>query len=233
MSLFRVLKSTLKFSFKKFPLVWGRSWKVMVPLVVIFKFTEATLERMANVDGYEDVIVLRVMLLLLGLLWTAACVLIIPVYSYDIVKKRPTRLWNHTCVHSNQLIIESLRSFSSALLWSYLLVIPGIVRSIRLYFVPFVVQFDDDYFRGKKDALKESNGIIKGKTWLVIFYLIFLLLLSSPASILGSFFSSLENPIYFGFISLFVLMTEIISNTALLRFYLILKRLRSLNATHV
>lgn len=75
--------------------------------------------------------------------------------------------------HFQQGFIEYLRGFISVGLHMLLLIIPGIIRWIRLVFTVLVSAFDPQYQAGKVDALKESSRLTKG----VLFPLFFLLLL--------------------------------------------------------
>ena len=53
------------------------------------------------------------------------------------------------------------------ILWGLLLIIPGLFKQIRWYFVPFVVITDKKYQSGEVDALDRSNSLINGITLLV------------------------------------------------------------------
>src|SRR5690606_15340708 len=51
------------------------------------------------------------------------------------------------------------------LLYSLLFLIPGLVKMIRLIFVPLVVMIYRPYHEGKVDALKESSRLTMGAFW--------------------------------------------------------------------
>lgn len=57
---------------------------------------------------------------------------------------------------------ENLRVYGQALLGSYLLILPGIIRFLRCSFVPFIVCFETKYDLGEIDALELSRKISKG-----------------------------------------------------------------------
>ena len=63
------------------------------------------------------------------------------------------------------LILEGLRAFAQVLMFLLLLIIPGIFKYVRFYFVPLVVLFDSEYDHGSVDALEKSNALVKGITF--------------------------------------------------------------------
>ncbi|MEZ0391319.1 MAG: hypothetical protein ACAH59_03825 [Pseudobdellovibrionaceae bacterium] len=72
-----------------------------------------------------------------------------------------------------QSLIEQMRSWGSIMLWSFLLILPGLYRFLQLLFVPFVVCFDSIYQVGDRDALQTSRALAKGQLLklLVLFFL--------------------------------------------------------------
>lgn len=77
------------------------------------------------------------------------------------------------------LTAESLRVLASVILWSLLLIIPGIFKQIRYFFVPFVVLFDSEYQASRRDALNRSNELVRGITLpfvalVIVYVLIFI-----------------------------------------------------------
>lgn len=77
------------------------------------------------------------------------------------------------------MVIETLRAWGKILLWSLLLIIPGLIRYITYVMVPFVVVQSDAYERGQQDALETSTRVFKRK-WLSILGLILLFHLMIP-----------------------------------------------------
>lgn len=61
--------------------------------------------------------------------------------------------------HASDLVREQLRAFGSIMMWSLLLILPGLVRLFELAFLPWVVCFDSEYQAGRRDALKESRRV--------------------------------------------------------------------------
>jgi hypothetical protein len=71
-------------------------------------------------------------------------------------------------------LIEVLRAWGKSFLWSFLLIIPGLIRFAQYFFVPFVVCFDPAYQRGEVDALTRSQEISRGRTlWLIALLFLF------------------------------------------------------------
>lgn len=81
-----------------------------------------------------------------------------------------------------QMIIESLRAWGSTFLWTLLLILPGLIKWLGYFFVPFVVLFSKKYASGEVDALKHSQKIFFhswGKLLLILFFFSFLFPLTS------------------------------------------------------
>lgn len=85
--------------------------------------------------------------------------------------------------HAEQSLIESLRSFFKAVLWGFLLIIPGLVKMIRYQFVVFVVALEDRYEKGHVDALKASERLSKNHflslTFLLLIFAVIALMTSA------------------------------------------------------
>jgi hypothetical protein len=64
----------------------------------------------------------------------------------------------------SQSCIEVLRSWGKTLLWSLLLIVPGILKYLQFIFVPFVVALYPAYDEGRVDALATSKALFK-KHW--------------------------------------------------------------------
>ncbi|MGZ5280025.1 MAG: hypothetical protein ACXWC9_08790 [Pseudobdellovibrionaceae bacterium] len=70
------------------------------------------------------------------------------------------RFWTQTFP---QALIELMRAWGKSMLWSFLLIIPGILAFIRYLFVPFVVALDPLYHQGQREALRRSWALSKGR----------------------------------------------------------------------
>ena len=98
--------------------------------------------------------------------------------------------WKFVVKHFHQCLIEYVRAFISVGIFSMLLIIPGIIRWVQLFFVTLVSAFDPDYQQGKKDVLQESSRLVRG-AWiplflLVVFTMIFPLILEEMAKEQGT-----------------------------------------------
>jgi hypothetical protein len=61
------------------------------------------------------------------------------------------------------LMKEQLRAWGQVMLWSLLLILPGIYKFIQLMLVPFVVCLDPAYSQGKADALQTAKRLSQGQ----------------------------------------------------------------------
>lgn len=84
--------------------------------------------------------------------------------------------------HIGPLASESLRAIAVTLLWTMALILPGIFKYIRYFFVPYVVIADPAYERGERDALKYSDQLVKGSTWILFLVIIVLFGLDTTRS---------------------------------------------------
>jgi len=97
--------------------------------------------------------------------------------------------------HWEDLIREQLRAMGSIMMWSFLLIIPGLIRFFELCFLPWVVCFDSQYQKGERDALKESRRVFylvwpKLTALLILFWIVVPLFLTT----LDRFRSYFESP---------------------------------------
>ncbi len=67
--------------------------------------------------------------------------------------------------HGTDLFFESLRVIAQIVFFSLALLIPGLIKYLRLSFVPFIVVHDAAYQMGERDALAYSESLVKGITW--------------------------------------------------------------------
>lgn len=73
------------------------------------------------------------------------------------------------------LVNESLCVAALVLLWALAFIVPGIFKSLRWGFVPYVVMTDLDYRAGRVHARNESNRLIKGLTpYIALIWAIFM-----------------------------------------------------------
>ena len=85
---------------------------------------------------------------------------------------------------SEQLFIETLRSWGKTTWWFLALVLPGLYKFIAYAYVPVVVFLDPEYDKGNVDALQSSERHFR-RHWLstcfvfLVFYFVFPIMLSS------------------------------------------------------
>jgi hypothetical protein len=72
-----------------------------------------------------------------------------------------------------QLCIESLRAWGKILLWSLLLILPGIWKYIQYILVPVIVTSSKSYDEGRVDALELSSQVVKKHWFLILGFLFF------------------------------------------------------------
>ncbi len=162
--------------------------------------------------------------LLFTLLWTSALGIVLVTaakYSLQSISRPPT-LFAEFTLHFNQLVIEQIRALASVLFRMPLLIIPALVRYVRLSFVPYVVLMDPNYALGKKDALIESSRLSRGRFFLLLIYIVFSLFLPSLITdvIIGENESMIfANPFGVGFASLLTFGLTYLSALYLLSLY--------------
>src|SRR6185369_5566324 len=98
-------------------------------------------------------------------------------------------------------------------------VVPGILESIRLYWVPYVVQFDNDYKQGKLDALVQSRRLSLGKLGIITVYLIITLVLSIVPRLWLDAISGFKQPVLFVVLFLGTMSMELYCNIVLFALY--------------
>jgi len=77
-----------------------------------------------------------------------------------------------------QSLIETLRSWGQCLLYSLLLILPGLWKFLEYTFVSWVVCFDPRYEKGEVDALKTSSQFFRQRWFtIVVIMLIFAIVL--------------------------------------------------------
>lgn len=80
--------------------------------------------------------------------------------------------------------LETIRSWGKTFLWTFLFIIPGIVKFFLYIPVPFVVFFSKRYQAGQVDALKLSQKIAKKHWfWLLIYMAMFTFILPMTLSL--------------------------------------------------
>jgi uncharacterized membrane protein len=122
------------------------------------------------------------------MVWGGACVIVIGrklVHSPAGRKRTSIRaIMQEARVFIIPLLLTGILRSCFALLWSLLLIIPGIIYSIRTTFYTIVVVTENMAYR---DALKRSSALVRGLTWQVLWRIaVILIVLFGPVNILSS-----------------------------------------------
>ncbi len=88
--------------------------------------------------------------------------------------------------HLNQLYIETLRAWGKTLLWSLVLVLPGLWKYLEYSMVPFVVTSSSRYGEGRLDALKGSAAVVR-RHWFKVPFILVIFHLFIPGMITAFF----------------------------------------------
>ncbi|HEX4922983.1 MAG TPA: hypothetical protein VFV50_02820 [Bdellovibrionales bacterium] len=142
---------------------------------------------------------------LAGVVASGTYLLLVPLYARDLHEgAAETRFFAHAKRHLNQLTIEMLRVLAKVILGLVLFVIPGLIWSVQLTFVPLIAQFDPEYLSGRRDALKRSKEMVRGHFMAILFVSLVFLLVSICETSKYYFFS--YPPIYVLLVLLNVLL---------------------------
>ena len=117
-------------------------------------------------------ILLNIIILFLGI-WGTACFLVMGKRlikspagrtrsSFKLVRKQGA----HLIV---PLFLTIMLRICITLLWSLLLIVPGIIYYIRTSFFGIVIAYEG---KGYRSALNRSKDIVKGHTWIVFLYFV-------------------------------------------------------------
>lgn len=88
--------------------------------------------------------------------------MVVPYYVYKNRGQHNLSLSEYIKKHIKYVLVETLRTLPVIALYALLLIIPGLVKIIRLIFVSWVVQLYRPYGEGKVDALKTSAKLTEG-----------------------------------------------------------------------
>lgn len=121
----------------------------------------------------------------------------------------------------NYALIESIRALARMLRWLPLFILPGLIKLVRLSFVPFIVVDDPHYQKGSIDALNRSEELVKRHFWLVLFALLLSTLLPAVPGIVfqGENISLASTPMASITWSVFEFFTSLLATTFLYSFY--------------
>jgi len=103
--------------------------------------------------------------------------LLISLLCAFVLVASPQKLGDFLAKNLELSFLETLRAWGKTFLWSFLFIIPGVIKYIDYILTPFVVMFSQRYKNGEVDALEYSAQISKKfwwnlKIWLGVFYVI-------------------------------------------------------------
>jgi len=156
-------------------------WMLVVPLVVM-SMVEYAMDMMADsvphfIEMYGAHALVTMVLIIVAMyiivLWGTAAVLIV---GKRLMQNKAGRSrTSFTAVRSSSaklitnILITGILRTCFTVFWSLLLIVPGIIYSIRTTFYHIAIACEGKEYRS---ALKRSQELVKGHTWQVLFYLI-------------------------------------------------------------
>lgn len=166
----------LKRAGEKFLPLLKNSWGFLLSLWILISLCTMYFEEVLKLDPQRASIVgitATVGLIFTSILESFALLNVLPFRLDEIDRKiAPRQLGPLIKKHVGPLTLESIRVAARVLLWILVFIIPGIIKQIRLSFVPFIVLLNPAYARGDIDALAESETRVKGHTWILFFVML-------------------------------------------------------------
>ena len=174
-----------------------RGWIWLLFTGILSSFLDFFLEYVKRVDE-RLALVLGIFGFVFGLFIAAFSTIIISQIVKDIKNKRESPLMLALSDNLSPVFIETTRAVVPILLKFLLLVVPGIIEMVRLWFVAYIAQFDDDYKAGKVDALQRSRELVQGRFWEVTWILLLTTALSMVPALWRGGFSLGSQPVFYG-----------------------------------
>jgi hypothetical protein len=189
-------------AFILWPKVFRRAWPWLIFTSVVAIGFDSVTELLRNLDD-KTAVIIGLCSFIFTLFLEAFSTIIISQIVLDSFEKTHRSL--NLAVKNNlkPVFIETTRTILPITFRFLLLIIPGLVEIIRLFFVAYIVQFDPAYKEGKVDALERSRAMVRGRFWSVSFWIILTTLLALAPSFLRKNFSLIHSP---GFYFLFILV---------------------------
>lgn len=141
--------------------------------------------------------------------------------AYHLVSPRP-HLKSFFSENFELSFIETLRAWGKTLLWSFVFLIPGVIKYINYILTPFVVLFSKRYKNGEVDALEYSTKISKNfwwsiKIWLGVFYVLLPIVFYV---LFESYRSFAQNPVGATLVVLLESVVELVFHFIILRLFI-------------
>jgi hypothetical protein len=216
---FKALKQELQISLEIWPKVVRRAW-VWILLSLIFNLMMIVLGQLFPKD--ESLLFFSGVLLIfsLTLLYSTLGVIIVNQVASDVEKKEKTPLLSSLQTNFKFAMIESLRALAPIMVRWLLLIIPGIIESVRLYWLIYVVQFDEGYKKGEVDALERSRALVKGRVLKAMGVLLFVFALGMLPRLMGREDMLLTSPLRLAAVIFASVSLEVFGDIVLYRYYL-------------
>lgn len=133
---------------------------------------------------YGSVSILSSLFVPLLMTFFASYALARSIQNQDYTQFIPPNMKNFISEHFELSILEMLRSWGKTFLWTFVFIIPGIIKFFFYLPVPFVVFFSKRYQAGEVDALKLSQRIAqKHWFWLLAYMCLFTFVLPMTLSL--------------------------------------------------
>lgn len=117
----------------------------------------------------------------------------------SLVLPRVHRLSHHSFTpqpfnkpYLSTFLAEYLRMLAQVLLYVILFLIPGLIRYIRLIFVPYIVLFAKKYAADEVDALEFSKKLTVGRFWLIFAIVVVTMAAGAGIEVLPNAYSDLH-----------------------------------------
>jgi hypothetical protein len=165
--------SELKAAFEFWPQVMKRAWFWLI----VSSFFQLLITASQKYFMEKDLNALAISwgLFVIGstMIVSTVGMLIVNQIVNDVENKKHTPLTDAVSINFKFAMIESLRALWPITKKSLLFIIPGLIEVMRLYWIPFIVQFVPEYREGKIDALEASRAFVKGRFWRAFGLLLF------------------------------------------------------------
>jgi hypothetical protein len=185
-----VVKVNLRDAWREGVLLWGqvfkRAWGWLVLAMIVEEVTDVGAGFLRKLD---ERFLISGLFLVIGvkLFLEAFMIVIINQLVVDARTGQRTDAIEALRKNLKYVFIESTRAIVPVLLKSILFIVPGVIEAVRLYFVPYVAQFDREYKSGQVDALERSRQLVRGSWWPVAIILLLAFVLTIlPSLWLGS-----------------------------------------------
>jgi hypothetical protein len=174
-------------AFQLYPRLLGY-WKLLVVVhITSYLASEALAWQQESVlqSGREDLPAIFAVFagsMLVNILFATAWIIAVVRTAQAVLTQRDSTSGFFTDL--NRALIESVRSLARSLRWLPVFIIPGLIKFVRLTFVPFIVVDQAAYKEGSVDALNESERLTKKRFWFVLFALLISAVLPSVPGLL-------------------------------------------------